>query len=87
MTVAHVLDLPEAKLLERRRGSLARAVAAWALVRHAGLTQREAAAVLGMSTGAAVSQQLTKWQTAVGKEQRWQSIVAELNQRLARANY
>ena len=41
-----------------------------------GLTQGEAAAALGMSTGAAVSQQLTKWQTVVGKEQRWQPIIA-----------
>jgi hypothetical protein len=37
--------------MERRRSSLARAAAAWALVRHAGLTQRAAAAALGMSTG------------------------------------
>jgi hypothetical protein len=55
----------------RQRGSLARAAAAWALVRYAGLSQRSASAVLGMSTGAAVSHQIAKWQKAIGKEQSW----------------
>ena len=41
----------------RRRGSWARAVAGRCLIRHAALTQREAAASLGMGTGAAVSTQ------------------------------
>jgi len=86
-TVATVLGIPPANLLERRRGSLARAAAACALVRHAGLTQRAAAAVLRMNTGAAVSQQLRKWQTIVGQEQNWQPIVTELNRRLARLKY
>jgi hypothetical protein len=86
-TVAAVLAIPRASLMERRRVSLARAAAAWALVRHAGLTQRGAAAALGMSTGAVVSQQLTRWETVVSRAQSWQAIVAELDQRLARANY
>jgi hypothetical protein len=60
-TVATVLGVGEGDLRERRRGSVARAAAAWALVRYAGLSQREAAEELGVSTGAAVSHQIAKW--------------------------
>lgn len=50
---------PEA-FRERRRNSDMRGIASRVLCRHAGLTQREAAAVLGMKTGAATGQQLRR---------------------------
>ena len=43
---------------QRRRGSLVRPIAARMLCRYAGLTQRQTAALLDLSTGAAVSLQL-----------------------------
>lgn len=47
-----------AGLCRRRRGCVARAVAARMLVRHARLTRKAVAPVLGMGSGAAVSDQL-----------------------------
>ena len=80
--VAAVLGVGEARLRERSRGSLARAAAAWALVRYAGLNQRNAAEVLGMGTGSAVSHQIAKWQEVIGLEQSWQELNGELDRRL-----
>lgn len=47
-------------LLRRRRNAPERAVAAWLLVRHTGLTQREVGMSLAMGSGAAVSFQLKR---------------------------
>jgi len=58
--VGQVLRKSGEELRRRRKGSLERAVLAQALTRHAGLTQREVAAYLGVSTGAAVSLQLRR---------------------------
>jgi len=60
---------------ERRRGSLARAAAAWAVVRYAGLSQGDAAAALGMGTGSAVTHQSAKWQEVVAQQQPWRARV------------
>ena len=86
-TVAGVLGIAEASLKERRRKSLARAAASYALVRHAGLTEREAAVHLGMGTGAAVSHQLKKWERMVQENRHWQAILAEVEQRLEQLKY
>ena len=56
--VAEVFAIPLGELTRRRRRCPARGVAAHMLARHAGLNQREIARLLGMGTGAAVSQQL-----------------------------
>jgi predicted transcriptional regulator len=61
---------------------VARAAAAWALVRYAGLSQREVAEELGVSTGAAVSHQIAKWQEVIGQEQSWRDLRGELDLRL-----
>ncbi len=73
----------EAALRRRSRGALARGAAAWASVRHAGLSERAAAEVLWMGTGAAVSQQLARWGVAVSNERRLQEIQAQLEQKLS----
>jgi hypothetical protein len=85
--VAAVFGIAEAELQRRSRNSKARGAAAWALVRYAGLTERGAAEILGMGSGAAVSQQMSHWRQAVTSEQRLQSIQTELERRLAPANF
>ena len=87
VTVAKALDTTEAELRRRRRNCTNRGAAAWALVRHAGLTEREAAEVLRMGTGAAVSQQLSNWRHAVLSDPHWQRIEAALERSLAAANF
>ena len=53
--VCRVLGVEASDLSRKRRDGTQRAVAAYALVRRAGLTQRQVADRLGMQTGAAVS--------------------------------
>jgi REP element-mobilizing transposase RayT len=59
--VARVMRKPLPELKRRRRHSLLRPAAAWALQRFACLNQRETAELLGIGTGAAVSRQLARW--------------------------
>jgi len=56
--VCEALGIKRVQLLRRQRNSWLRALAAQALGDHSGLTQRQTAKALGMSTGAAVSRQL-----------------------------
>ncbi len=49
------LGVPVAEVERRRRDSTKRTLAALALVRRCGMTEREAAARLGLNSGAAVS--------------------------------
>ena len=51
-------DRDRQRFLRQRKGSLLRPITAKMLCRHSGLTQREAGAILDLSTGAAVSMQL-----------------------------
>ncbi len=57
---ARILGVEPSAFEQRRRNSDLRGVAAYALCRFAGLTQRDAAEVLGIKTGAAVGQQLQR---------------------------
>ena len=57
---ARMLDVEPDAFKERRRDSDLRGIASRVLCRFAGLTQRGAAGVLGMKTGAAVGQQLQR---------------------------
>jgi hypothetical protein len=84
--VAQVFGVTVEQLKERHRNSCLRGAAAWALLRHAGLDQRATAAVLGMGTGAAVSQQLSKWRAACNPGSRGQVLAAEIDRNLAAAN-
>ena len=58
--LAEVLGVEGGVFKERRRNSVLRAVAGRYLVRYAGKTQREAASLLGMTTGGAVSAQIAR---------------------------
>jgi putative transposase len=85
--VAREFGTSESALRRRSRHGAARGAAAWALIRHAGLTQRAAAEVLGMGTGAAVSQQVAKWRRTVLSEGKWQTMESRLEQKLAAGNF
>ena len=80
--VSKGLGVECASLLRRQRGSLDRAVASRMLCDYGGLTQRQAADVLGLRSGAAVSIQLHGLAEQLKKEPRLQkrvtAIAAEL---------
>jgi len=58
--VARQMGVDVRELRTRRRDSWVRAVAAYALTRYGGLTQRETGEVLGVGSGKAVSKQLAR---------------------------
>ena len=59
--VVKELALTPEEMRRSRRGSPLRAVAAYCLMKHAGLSQRDTAEILGVSSGAAISKQLAKY--------------------------
>lgn len=81
--VALELGVRVEQLKKRRRNSLLRAAAAWALQRYSGMNQREVAEVLGMGSGASVSQQMAKWRVAVSQESRWRAMAEQMDQHFA----
>jgi REP element-mobilizing transposase RayT len=80
--VSKRLGVECASLLRRQRGSLDRAVASRMLCDYGGLTQRQAADVLGLRSGAAVSVQLHRLAQQLETDRRLQkrvtAIAAEL---------
>ncbi len=66
----------------RRRNSVLRGVASRMLCKYAGLTQRDVAKVLGMSSGAAVSSQLQKLSVLLSDDRKLRRQVAEIESRL-----
>lgn len=85
-TAAGVMGVEESALRERRRDSHLRAVASWLLCRHGGLTQRQAASVLGMSSGEAVGAQIRKVKALRQTDRRVRRQLAEADRRLAGAS-
>ena len=81
--VAEDFGVRVSDLQVRRRDSLLRGVAARCLCRHAGLTQRAAAAALNMGSGAAVSHQLRKLSEAQQADKKLARRLAALDQRLS----
>ena len=73
---ARVLGADPAVFLERRRGSWLRGIASRMLCRYADLSQREAAATLGMRTGAAVGRQLRCLDESLARDRRLRRRVA-----------
>jgi REP element-mobilizing transposase RayT len=71
-----------ARLQVRRRGCMARAVAAHLLVRHSRLTRCDVAAVLGMGSGAAVSDQLRRINDRLRHDPALASRMSSLSARL-----
>ena len=84
--LSKVFKTPEECFRRRRRDSALRGVAARCLCKHAGLTQREAAAVLGMCSGAAVSHQLRKAAGLLQSDPKLRDMVAELDRMLGTGN-
>jgi predicted transcriptional regulator len=81
--VAAVLGQKVRAFERQRKGGWERALLAKALVEQAGMTQREAAGVMGLKTGAAVSIQLRRLQEALPKEATLRRQVREIESQLA----
>ena len=73
----------EARSFQRqRKGEWERPLLAKALVERAGMTQREAAGVMGLTTGAAVSIQLRRLQQALPKDAQLRRQVRKIESHL-----
>jgi putative transposase len=80
--VGKVLGQQAGAFERQRKGGWERALLAKALVEQAGLTQREAAEVMGLKTGAAVSIQLRRLHEAVPQDTPLRRQVREVESRL-----
>lgn len=80
--VARVLRTEVGEFRRRRRDSILRPAACWALQRFAGLTQREVADQLEMGTGAAVSQQTARWHRLVATDAQARGMAAGIESKL-----
>ena len=80
--VCQALAVDRRSLLRRRRNSFDRAIASRMLCDYVGLTQRQAAHMLGIATGAAVSLQLCKLAQALESDKRLQTTVAAIAAKL-----
>jgi len=78
------LGVAPENLCRRRRGSPLRAIAARCLMRYAGQTQRDAARILSVGSGSAISKQLAAYASALahGREGK---ILARIERRLREA--
>ena len=81
--VAREFNVAPDDLRRRRRNAVLRPVAAHMLCKHAGLTQREAAAVLGIASGAAVSTQLRKLKERLPTDRGLREAMAKVERCLA----
>lgn len=80
--VCQELGLGEEDVLRRRRDSLARPILARLLCQAGGLTQRAAAEVLGIRSGAAVSVQIRRLGASLARDRRLSERVAKMESRL-----
>ena len=88
-----ILDLTSAEfqveqgtLRHRKRGSYVRPVAAKMLCKYSGLTQRQVAAMLNVSSGAAVSLQLKKLDKALLRDRQLRKQVARIEKAVRKRN-
>ncbi len=77
-----VLGVPRKALTQRSKNSMTRPAVAYALCQYAGCTQRTAADVPGLSSGAAVSFQLKKQHDLLRSDKELQAILEQLKKRL-----
>ena len=80
--VGEVMGVEPGDFKVRRRNSSLRGVASRMLCKYAGLTQRDVARALGMSSGAAVSSQLKKLAALMVGDRRLRQRVADIEARL-----
>jgi len=80
--VSRELKVPKESLRWRTRGSIARAVAAQMLCKYAGITQRDAGAVLRLKTGTAVSHHLKKLRRELAVDRQLAKAVSRIEKAL-----
>jgi hypothetical protein len=78
-TVCKGCGVPEDDLMGQKRGAVLRGIGGSMLCRHSGLTQREAAAILGLGTGAAISQQISRLRARMVDDRRLRRRVERLD--------
>ena len=79
--LAEELDIAEEGFKQRRRNSILRAIAGRYLCRYAGLTQREAAEILEVGSGAAISRQMRKLSEVLSKERNLKKTIRKIEDR------
>ena len=82
--LSRVFSVPVEAFQERRRDSNLRAVGARYLCRYAGLTQREAAKVLKVGSGAAISHQIRRLEGMLSEDRRLRHLTREFERRIER---
>ena len=80
--VQDVLDADRSSLKKRGMNAMARPVTAYALCRYGGLTQRRAAEVMGLRSGAAVSLQIKKLHEQLNSDRRLKAVLSNIKIRL-----
>ncbi len=80
--VCERLGVERTLLLRRRRNSFDRAVASRMLCQYAGLTQRQAAHVVGVRNGASVSEQLTRLTQELESNRSLRNRIREIEKKL-----
>lgn len=80
--VCRVFDVDQEALTVRSHGSFLRAMAALFLCEYCGKTQREAAEMLRIGSGAAVSQQLKKLASAMKTDSVVKKLHSEIETRI-----
>lgn len=80
--VAETYGVMEEELRMSRKGSFVRPTAARCLIRYAGLSQREAAVHLGVSTGAAISVQIKRLNEREGEDRKLARRLKKLESRI-----
>ncbi|NQV34381.1 MAG: transposase [Phycisphaeraceae bacterium] len=82
--VFEILHVKPECLYRRSMNSLVRPLSAYALCHYSGLTQREAAGIMGLHSGAAVSLQIKKLHSDLSLNNETKEILQKLKERLAR---
>ena len=78
-----VLDVPEEVLTRRSMNSIVRPVVAYALCQYAGCTQRQAAQVMDLHSGVAVSLQIKRLHEKCKTDRQLEALLMTLKQRLS----